>query len=79
VLSLAVICQVIGQGLLAYSLDKLSSGFVAIVLLLDPVLAAIGGWVCFAESITLINALCFFGVLVGVSIATSSESSVQEG
>ncbi len=79
VLSLAVICQVIGQGLLAYSLDKLSSGFIAIVLLLDPVLAAFGGWVCFGESITLVDGLCFLGVLVGVAIATSSESSIQEG
>jgi drug/metabolite transporter (DMT)-like permease len=79
VLSLAVVCQVIGQGLLAYSLDKLSSGFIAIVLLLDPVLAAFGGWVCFGESITLVDGLCFLGVLVGVAIATSSESSIQEG
>jgi drug/metabolite transporter (DMT)-like permease len=79
VIGLAVICQVIGQGLLAYSLDKLSSGFIAIVLLLDPVLAAFGGWVCFGESITLIDSLCFLGVLVGVAIATSSESSIQEG
>jgi drug/metabolite transporter (DMT)-like permease len=79
VLSLAVICQVIGQGLLAYSLDKLSSGFIAIVLLLDPVLAAFGGWVCFGESITLVDGLCFLGVLVGVAIATSSESSMQAG
>jgi drug/metabolite transporter (DMT)-like permease len=79
VLSLAIICQVIGQGLLAYSLDKLSSGFIAIVLLLDPVLAAFGGWVCFSESITLVDGLCFLGVLVGVAIATSSESSIQEG
>jgi drug/metabolite transporter (DMT)-like permease len=78
VLSLAVICQVLGQGLLAYSLDKLSSGFIAIVLLLDPVLAAFGGWVWFAESITLVNGLCFLGVLVGVAIATSSESAIQE-
>jgi drug/metabolite transporter (DMT)-like permease len=79
VLSLAVVCQVIGQGLLAYSLDKLSSGFIAIVLLLDPVLAAFGGWVCFGESITLVDGLCFLGVLVGVAIATSSESAIQEG
>jgi drug/metabolite transporter (DMT)-like permease len=77
VLSLAVICQVIGQGLLAYSLDKLSSGFIAIVLLLDPVLAAFGGWVWFAESITWVNGLCFLGVLVGVAIATSSKSAIQ--
>jgi drug/metabolite transporter (DMT)-like permease len=77
VLSLAVICQVLGQGLLAYSLDKLSSGFIAIVLLLDPVLAAFGGWVWFAESITVVNGLCFLGVLVGVAIATSSESAIQ--
>jgi drug/metabolite transporter (DMT)-like permease len=77
VLGLAVICQVLGQGLLAYSLDKLSSGFIAIVLLLDPVLAAFGGWVWFAESITVVNGLCFLGVLVGVAIATASESAIQ--
>jgi hypothetical protein len=41
------------------------------------VLAAFGGWVWFAESITVVNGLCFLGVLVGVAIATSSESAIQ--
>ena len=50
VIFLALICQLLGQGLVAYSLNNLSSGFVALTLLLSPVLSAIEAWAIFSES-----------------------------
>ncbi|MBC6435002.1 DMT family transporter, partial [Nostoc sp. HG1] len=45
----ALFCQVLGQGLLTYSLSRLSSGVVAVTLLLNPVLASIFAWFIFSE------------------------------
>jgi drug/metabolite transporter (DMT)-like permease len=78
VLSLALICQVIGQGLLVYSLSHLSSEFVAIFLLLDPILAALGGWVLFSETLGMTALMAFAIVLVGIYIAASSQSAIKE-
>jgi len=78
VICLAVVCQVLGQGLQAFSLKRLSSGLVGILLLLDPVLAALTAWVLFAESLTLFKWSAFFVVLLGVYLAKSSETATQE-
>jgi len=75
VIGLAVVCQVVGQGLQAYSLKRLSSGLVGIFLLLDPVLAAIIAWIVFVEGLTLVNSLAFATVLGGIYLAKSSQYS----
>jgi drug/metabolite transporter (DMT)-like permease len=73
----ALFCQVLGQGLLAYSLGKLSSSVVAITLLLEPIIASIFAWFIFGEQITLADWICFIVVLGGVYLAQSSESAVK--
>lgn len=78
VICLAIICQVVGQGLLVYSLNRLSSGFVALFLMLDPVLAAIGAWVFFSEGLTFLNLLGFAVILLGIYLALSGDSAVKE-
>lgn len=78
ILSLALICQVLGQGLLVYSLNQLSSEFVAIFLLLDPIVAAIGGWILFSETLSPSAWAAFAIVLVGIYLASASESAKQE-
>jgi drug/metabolite transporter (DMT)-like permease len=78
VIFLAVICQVVGQGLLVYSLNRLSSGFVALFLMLDPVLAALGAWVFFSEGLTFSSLLAFAVILVGIYLALSGDSAVKE-
>ncbi len=78
VICLAIICQIVGQGLLVYSLNRLSSGFVALFLMLDPVLAAIGAWVFFSEGLTLMNLLAFAVILVGIYLALTGDSAVKE-
>ncbi|WP_299487858.1 DMT family transporter [Acaryochloris sp. IP29b_bin.137] len=77
VICLALICQVLGQGLQAFSLKRLSSGLVGILLLLDPVLAALTAWVLFAESLTLFKWTAFLVVLLGVYLAKSSDAATH--
>jgi len=74
----ALFCQVLGQGLLAYSLSKLSSGVVAVTLLLEPVLASIFAWFIFSEQVSLFGWVMFAVVLVGIYLAQSSQSVVKE-
>ncbi|MCL1466710.1 DMT family transporter [Argonema galeatum] len=73
----ALFCQVVGQGLLAYSLSRLSSGFVAVTLLFEPVLASILAWVIFSERLGFVDWVAFAVVLVGIYIAQSSQSAVK--
>ncbi|MEH1943942.1 MAG: EamA family transporter [Nostoc sp.] len=73
----ALFCQVLGQGLLAYSLSRISSGVVAVTLLLEPVLASIFAWFIFSEQVGLFDWATFAVVLVGIYLAQSSQSIVQ--
>lgn len=71
VISLGILCQAIGNGILVYSLKKFSSGFISLFILLDPVIAAILSAVIFAESLSLSNWLAFVVILTGIYIAKS--------
>ncbi|MEH2023151.1 DMT family transporter [Nostoc sp.] len=73
----ALFCQVLGQGLLAYSLSRISSSVVAVTLLLEPVLASIFAWFIFSEQVGLFDWLTFAVVLAGIYLAQSSQSTVQ--
>ncbi|MEH2285214.1 MAG: EamA family transporter [Nostoc sp.] len=73
----ALFCQVLGQGLLAYSLSRISSSVVAVTLLLEPVLASIFAWFIFSERVGLFDWLTFAVVLMGIYLAQSSQSTVQ--
>ncbi|MCC5644192.1 EamA family transporter [Nostoc sp. CHAB 5824] len=73
----ALFCQVLGQGLLAYSLSRISSGVVAVTLLIEPVLASIFAWFIFSEQVGLFDWATFAVVLGGIYLAQSSQSTVQ--
>ncbi|MCL1471878.1 DMT family transporter [Argonema antarcticum] len=77
VISLALIAQVIGQGLLLYSLNWLSSGVVALSNLLIPVLTAIWAWVIFSETLSLSKWLAFAAILLGLYLGISSKYAVK--
>lgn len=72
IIALAVICQTFGQGLLVHTLNRFSSGFVAVVLLFEPAIAAFFAWLIFAEQLTLVNGLAFAVVLAGIYLAKTS-------
>ena len=78
VIGLAVICQAFGQGLLIHSLGRLSSGFVALFLLLEPVITAILAAVLFSETLSLFNWFAFSVVLAGIYLGKSSGSVAQK-
>lgn len=78
VLALALICQILGQVCLVQSLNRLSCGFVAIFLLLEPILAAFGAWVVFSETLSILNWFAFGVVLLGIYIALCSQSSLKD-
>jgi drug/metabolite transporter (DMT)-like permease len=78
IVSLVIICQILGQSLLVYSLDHLSAEFVAVFLLLDPILAAIAAWILFGEQLNRLSWLAFGVILVGIYIASTSQSADQE-
>lgn len=73
VLSLALVCQIVGQGLLTYSLNKFSSVVVSLVHLLEPVISSIFAWLIFCESLGILNWLSFGILLIGLYLAVSSQ------
>lgn len=73
-IGLAVLCQCVGQGLVVYSLKTFSSGFVAIFLLLEPIITAVFAWALLGETLTVTNAIAFGGVLGGIYLAKSSHT-----
>ena len=78
VISLAITGQVLGHGLIAYSLNRVSSGFVALAMIFDPVLTAIEAWVIFSEKLVLFDWIAFSLALFGIYLALSSQSSIQQ-
>ena len=65
------------QGLIAYSLKRLSSGLVAAILLLNPILTAILAWIIFSETLNLLNWLAFAIVLLGIYLTTLSKYGIK--
>ncbi len=63
--------------LIIYSLKYLSSGLVATILLLHPVVTAILAWGIFSETLSLLNLLALVIVLLGVYLATSSKAGIK--
>ncbi|MCP2726963.1 DMT family transporter [Limnofasciculus baicalensis] len=60
-----------------YALKWLSSGFVAMVLLIEPILTGIFAWVIFSERLDLYNLLAFPTVMLGIYLATTSELTAK--
>lgn len=53
VLLLALVCQLIGQGLMVYAVSHFSPVVLGLMLLTQPVIAAIIGWIAFSERLSL--------------------------
>ncbi|HAX79864.1 MAG TPA: EamA family transporter [Cyanobacteria bacterium UBA11372] len=77
IISQALVCQVFGQSLQADNLKRFSSGFVALFLLLDPVITAILAWIIFSEQLSPVNLLGFSVVLAGIYLAKSSQAAYK--
>lgn len=71
VISLALICQVIGQGLIAYSLNSLSSSIVAVTMLLQPVISTVFAWLVLGDEVGFIKGIACLIVLIGIYLCTA--------
>ena len=82
VVSLAVFCQGIGQGLLVHNLKRFSAGFVTLLMLLEPLMTALFAAAIFSERLSGFNWFAFAIVLVGIYLARigtgSAFASAQE-
>ncbi len=78
VIGLGLISEGLGQRLLADCMDKFSSGFVSLFLLLEPIISAMLAWVIFAESLSPTTWVGFVVILTGIYLAQTSNSSIQE-
>jgi drug/metabolite transporter (DMT)-like permease len=79
VLALGVVSEGIGQNLLADSMAKFSSSFIALFLLLEPLVSAVLGWLIFAETLSPTTGIGFVVILGGIYLAKSSTCALQQG
>ncbi|NEQ40171.1 MAG: DMT family transporter [Okeania sp. SIO3I5] len=75
----AISSQMLGVGLWAYCLKKLSPGFTSLVALFIPAMSAIEGWAIFSENLNLSILLSFLIILWGMYLAISSTSAINPG
>ncbi len=68
-LGLALFAHAAGQGLLAYALGHVPAALSSLVILIEPLAAAILGWLILAEAITPLQGLGGVVILVGILIA----------
>ena len=69
VIGLAVIPHFMGQGLITFSQAKLSAGFTAVTLLLQPLCVAVWAWLLLEESLTALQIIGGVIVLIGIYLA----------
>ncbi|MEH1866619.1 MAG: DMT family transporter [Nostoc sp.] len=77
VFALAGICEALGHGLIVYSLKTFSSGFISLLLLLNPVIVAILAWILFSENLSVFNLLGLALILGGIYLAISNQGSIK--
>jgi len=76
--ALAWISQAMGQGLIAYALGHLPASFSAVVILIEPVTAAILGWVWLGEMLGALQMLGGVIVLAGILAARGASGPSGE-
>ncbi|MGK7946539.1 MAG: DMT family transporter [Microcystaceae cyanobacterium] len=78
VIGLGLISEGFGQRLLADSMKNFSASFIAIFLLLEPLISAILAWVIFAEALGAGTWGGFGLILGGIYLAQTSQAATQE-
>ena len=76
---------IVGLGLLTvlantamlYALNWISSGFIAVALLLDPIFSAMFAWSIFSERLDFYTLLAFPIILFGIYLATNNQSATE--
>jgi drug/metabolite transporter (DMT)-like permease len=71
--------HVVGQGGVAWSLGRLPAALTAVTVLIQPVVAALLGWLIFAETLTPVQALGGAVVLAAIVLAQWSSTQKKTG
>lgn len=74
-LALALVSQILGQGLLAYCLGKANACLSSLITLSQPVVAALYAWIIFNESFNLQTTIAILITLTGVYLAKTQTST----
>ncbi|WP_274641652.1 DMT family transporter [Streptococcus equinus] len=74
-LALALVSQILGQGLLAYCLGKVNASLSSLLTLSQPVVAALYAWVIFQEHLNLQSIIAIIITLTGVYLAKTQTSN----
>ena len=70
VIAMGLIAHVLGQGLIALGMRGTPVGLASVLLLIQPVVAAIGAWALFGESLSLLEIVGAGLVLAGLAVAS---------
>ena len=73
-LAYAFVSQVLAQGFITYGISRLSAHLSSLTLLIQPVAAAIYGWLLLSEALNLWQALGGLIVLLGIYLATREQN-----
>ena len=65
----ALVTQVAGQGMIAYALGHLPASFSSLVILIQPLTAALLGWILLGEAITRLQVAGGVPILTGILVA----------
>jgi drug/metabolite transporter (DMT)-like permease len=74
--ALAWISQAMGQGFIAYALGHLPAAFSSLAILIEPLTAAVLGWVWLGEALGALQALGAVIVLAGIAVARRASGPV---
>lgn len=77
-LALALVSQILGQGLLAYCLGKVNASLSSLITLSQPVVAALYAWVIFQENLNLQSVIAIVITLIGVYLAKTQTVEEKE-
>lgn len=77
-LALALVSQILGQGLLAYCLGKVNTSLSSLITLSQPVVAALYAWVIFQENLNPQSVIAIVTTLIGVYLAKTQTVEENE-
>ena len=66
---MAWVSQAMGQGFIAYALGQLPASFSSLAILIEPLTAAVLGWVWLGEALGALQAMGAIIVLAGIAVA----------
>lgn len=77
VLILALSSQVLGQGLLVYAIGKFSPLVVGLVLLTQPAISALAGWLAYGEALTLLDLVGALAIAIALVLVRLPDKGLR--